>query len=334
MGLILDIVPNHMAVCGGNAWWQDVLEWGHDSPYAEYFDIDWKSNTPGLRGRVLAPFLGDPYGVCLREGQIGLRFDPADGRLYVTYCDERFPLAPRDYPAVLVGSDALAEVVSPLAALPHAAGEREAAREQAAAVRQALRAPALAPAIASALEVFDPTRLDARARLHHLLERQAYRLAWWRASERDQLAPLLRHQRFGRGARGAARGVRGNPRRRPAALCRRPDRRRADRPCGRAGRSALVLPHAAPAPGGARRDPPDRRRPPGPAPIWVEKILGDGEHLPIEWQTDGTTGYDFMDQAASVLHDPAGEPMLTAAWVRATGRPAAFATEVDAARHQ
>ena len=40
MGLILDIVPNHMAVGGSdNAWWLDLLAWGRASPYAEYFDI-------------------------------------------------------------------------------------------------------------------------------------------------------------------------------------------------------------------------------------------------------------------------------------------------------
>src|SRR3984957_15220556 len=47
MGLILDIVPNHMAVMGSdNAWWMDVLENGQASAYAGFFDIDWG----GLRG--------------------------------------------------------------------------------------------------------------------------------------------------------------------------------------------------------------------------------------------------------------------------------------------
>ena len=335
MGLILDIVPNHMAVGGGgNAWWQDVLEWGRASPYAEYFDIDWKSATPGLRGRVLAPFLGEPYGVCLREGQLGLRFDPADGRVCVAYCDDRFPLAPRDYPAVLAGSAELAAAVRPLAAASSALARAwTAAREQAAAVRQALRAPALAPAIAAALAAFDPARPDGRARLHDLLERQAYRLAWWRASEQinwrrffdiNGLAGLRveRPEVFEATHAGILRlyaeglidGVRidhVDGLADPGSYCRTLRRRLASRAAARPAEA-----------------------PPGPAPIWVEKILADGEHLPIEWQTDGTTGYDFMDQAASVLHDPAGAPMLTAGWVRATGRPAAFAAEVDAARRQ
>ena len=60
LGLILDIVPNHRGVGGGdNAWWMDVLEWGRASRYADAFDIDWMPPDPALRGKVMAPFLGD-----------------------------------------------------------------------------------------------------------------------------------------------------------------------------------------------------------------------------------------------------------------------------------
>ena len=53
MGLIVDIVPNHMGVGGAdNAWWLDVLEWGRASPYADFFDIDWNPPDPELRGKV------------------------------------------------------------------------------------------------------------------------------------------------------------------------------------------------------------------------------------------------------------------------------------------
>ena|ERR1700690_1698405 len=41
MGLLLDIVPNHMAASAENPWWADVLEFGRDSAYASFFDIDW-----------------------------------------------------------------------------------------------------------------------------------------------------------------------------------------------------------------------------------------------------------------------------------------------------
>jgi (1->4)-alpha-D-glucan 1-alpha-D-glucosylmutase len=77
MGLILDIVPNHMSVGGvDNVWWLDVLEWGRNSDYAEFFDIDWDPPDPTLRGKVLAPFLGGSYGDALEAGDLKLRFDP------------------------------------------------------------------------------------------------------------------------------------------------------------------------------------------------------------------------------------------------------------------
>ena len=80
MGLIVDIVPNHMGVGGqDNAWWLDVLEWGEVSPYAAYFDINWDAARPDLKGRVLLPVLGDQYGAILEAGQIELASTPARG---------------------------------------------------------------------------------------------------------------------------------------------------------------------------------------------------------------------------------------------------------------
>ena len=62
MGLILDIVPNHMGVMGSdNQWWQDVLENGESSVYASYFDIDWHPLKEELHGKVLVPALHDHY---------------------------------------------------------------------------------------------------------------------------------------------------------------------------------------------------------------------------------------------------------------------------------
>ena len=62
MGLMLDIVPNHMAASSENRWWMDVLEYGPDSPFASYFDIDWKSPSRALENKLLLPFLGRPFG--------------------------------------------------------------------------------------------------------------------------------------------------------------------------------------------------------------------------------------------------------------------------------
>ena len=92
MGLIVDIVPNHMAVGSDNAWWMDVLARGRDSRYAEYFDIDWAPDNPHLRGKVLLPILGRPYGEALAAGEITLRGDNA-GNAFIQYFDHKFPLA-------------------------------------------------------------------------------------------------------------------------------------------------------------------------------------------------------------------------------------------------
>ncbi|WP_031241703.1 alpha-amylase family glycosyl hydrolase, partial [Asaia sp. SF2.1] len=68
MGLILDIVPNHMGVGCANHWWMDVLRHGRDSAYAQHFDIDWSPASPVLHNKVLLPFLGDPLDDTIRSG--------------------------------------------------------------------------------------------------------------------------------------------------------------------------------------------------------------------------------------------------------------------------
>ena len=76
LGQVLDIVPNHMGVGGAdNPWWLDVLEWGRDSDYAGWFDIDWAPDRRYLHGQLLVPLLGDHYGVVLESGELVLRFD-------------------------------------------------------------------------------------------------------------------------------------------------------------------------------------------------------------------------------------------------------------------
>jgi len=92
MGLVLDIVPNHMAIGEENRWWWDVLEHGRASRYARYFDIDWDSAEPRLRDVILLPVLADHYGRALEAGEIRLVRDA--GRVLVAYLDRRFPLDP------------------------------------------------------------------------------------------------------------------------------------------------------------------------------------------------------------------------------------------------
>ena len=93
MGLVLDIVPNHMGICGrDNAWWWDVLKNGRDSRFAEYFDIDWESPDPRLRGKVLVPVLGDFYGRVMERGELKLAHD--QGEAVLCYYEHRFPISP------------------------------------------------------------------------------------------------------------------------------------------------------------------------------------------------------------------------------------------------
>jgi (1->4)-alpha-D-glucan 1-alpha-D-glucosylmutase len=70
LGLIVDIVPNHMAATLENAWWADVLRHGRNSRYARYFDIDWETEDPQLRGKVFLPWLAKPLHEAQRAGDI------------------------------------------------------------------------------------------------------------------------------------------------------------------------------------------------------------------------------------------------------------------------
>ena len=92
MGLVLDIVPNHMAIGEENRWWWDVLEHGRASRYAGYFDIDWEPPEPRMRDAILLPVLGDHYGVALEAGDVRLVLDGE--RVVAAYGDRRFPLDP------------------------------------------------------------------------------------------------------------------------------------------------------------------------------------------------------------------------------------------------
>jgi maltooligosyltrehalose synthase len=86
-----------MAVGGSdNAWWTDLLRHGRSSRYASFFDVDWETPDPDLRGKVLAPFLGRPYGEALDAGDIRLAHTPL-GEPVIRYFDSDFPIDPAEY---------------------------------------------------------------------------------------------------------------------------------------------------------------------------------------------------------------------------------------------
>ena len=90
LGLILDIVPNHMAASLENPWWRDVVENGEKSRYARHFDIDWTK-------RLTLPFLGDTFEKVLEAGEISIMADPRTGKPALAYYETVYPLTPASY---------------------------------------------------------------------------------------------------------------------------------------------------------------------------------------------------------------------------------------------
>lgn len=97
MGLVLDIVPNHMGIgTRENKWWQDILKNGRSSRFAGHFDIQWESGDPQLRDKVLVPVLGDHYERVVERGE--LKLETADGEPFLSYFEHRFPISPQSLP--------------------------------------------------------------------------------------------------------------------------------------------------------------------------------------------------------------------------------------------
>ncbi len=327
MGLILDIVPNHMAVGGDdNAWWLDVLEWGSRSRYARFFDIDWRAPDPDLRGKVLAPFLGRPYGACLAEGEIALRFDADEGRLFASYYHHRFPLAPARYGPLLRGQSVLHDLADTFDKAADSGPDGFASAR--AALRERAGGGAGKAALDDLLRAHDARDATGRACLHALLDRQNWRLCWWRLAadrinwrrffdinglaalcvERAEVFEATHALILRLYAEGLIDGVRVDHVDGlvdPAGYCRRLRRR---------------LEGAA------------KQR--GPAWILVEKILAPGERLRTSWRIDGTTGYDFMSEVSAVQHNPDGEPHLRRLWHEFSGQSGDFEEEARTARRE
>jgi (1->4)-alpha-D-glucan 1-alpha-D-glucosylmutase len=100
MGLIADMVPNHMSASPQhNRWWLDVLENGPSSLHANIFDIDWHPLKPDLENKVLLPVLGAQFGEELESGKLQLAY--AEGSFWLNYYDKRYPLTPESYALVL-----------------------------------------------------------------------------------------------------------------------------------------------------------------------------------------------------------------------------------------
>ncbi|MBS7601518.1 malto-oligosyltrehalose synthase [Pseudomonas sp. RC2C2] len=330
MGLILDMVSNHMAVGSDNPWWQDLLAWGRRSRYAEFFDIQWHSPDPLLEGQLLLPFLASDYGAMLQGGEIPLQFDAATGQFHIQHHHHRFPICPADYGVILAnGGAALQALGARLESLRTAADAPARARPLLAELAALSRQQPLD----NLLSAFDSRTPEGFQRLHALLERQPYRLASWRTAgddinwrrffdvnelgglrvERAAVFEATHGKVFELIGRGLVDGLRidhidglADPRGYCRKLRRRVDGLLAQRPL------EAALEHF---------------------PIYVEKILGAGEQLHRDWHVDGTTGYEFMNQVSLLQHDPDGEGELAALWSALSDRPD-FTEEVRLARQQ
>jgi (1->4)-alpha-D-glucan 1-alpha-D-glucosylmutase len=198
MGLLLDIVPNHMGVGNESEWWRDVLQNGQASAYSSWFDIDWEPLKPELRNKLLLPILGSHYGDALESKQIQVELE--DGQLLIAYFDHRMPIDPRTlqmlFPhgpnSTLKISQEFRSLLNELSQLsPHESAEA------AIIERRRLGLKSLMPRLGDVLKqqeekaAIDQALLAINGRsndpgsfdsLHALLEAQVYRLAYWRTS--------------------------------------------------------------------------------------------------------------------------------------------------------
>jgi len=210
LGLLLDIVPNHLCIgSSDNPWWTDLLENGPSSPYAGFFDIDWAPVKPELRDKILYPILGDQYGTVLERGELILDF--REGAFFLRYFERQLPILPKSYSDILnyrlaeleelLGAENkhFQELLSIDTALknlpphterdPERTAERQREKEIVKRRLQALcqESPDIGAFIGKNVEIFNGTQgvpgsfdlLDA------LLRSQAYRLSHWRVATEE-----------------------------------------------------------------------------------------------------------------------------------------------------
>lgn len=337
MGLVLDLVPNHMCIASAeNRGWADLLENGPSSPFASFFDIDWSPPKEDLRDKVLLPLLGDQYGRVLENGEI--RVGREAGSFVARYYEHLLPLAPKSWTVILEPVRArfeaeraaddpdrveLESILTAIAHLP-ARSERERARVQERqrekeVVKRRLgdlleRSAAAREAVDGSLEDLNGRRGDPRSfdRLEALLADQGYRLSHWRVATDE-----INYRRFFDVNDLAA--VRVEDSAVFEALHALPLR---------LAREGVVtgfrIDHV-----DGLLDPADYlRRLPGDLYVVVEKILVGDERLRPDWTTAGTTGYDFLNAVGAVFVDPGSRAALAEAYSRFTGIEGRFSDHV------
>jgi (1->4)-alpha-D-glucan 1-alpha-D-glucosylmutase len=341
MGLIVDMVPNHVGLAtSSNPWWRDVLRYGESSRYAPFFDINWSTQPHLPSGVVVYPILGQPFGAALEAGELQLKL--AGNDLSLAYYEHYLPLAPASYPDViglppldlgakLTDPAALGEFLGVLDGLRGASSE-DAERLLEQFHRLLAQEPELSAYVEGRLAELNGTVGEAASfdRLEAILIQQHYRLAFWRVSgedinyrrffdindlaairvEREDVFEETHRLLLSLVEQGLVTGV------------------RIDHVDGLYDPGAYLqrlrerLREAA-----ARWT--DRE-----IPIYVEKILEEGEPLPPDWPVAGTTGYDFMAHNDGLFIERGSVLEMTRTYERFLGEPVRFRQLRDDAKKQ
>ena len=310
LGQMLDIVPNHLSTAGGNKAWRDVLRHGKASKFAHFFDIDWR--RPGMADKVLLPVLGAPYGQALADGQ--LQAARTDDGFELNYFDNAFPISPQSLgplvsqAAVDAGDEVLAflgDTLSSLGALNMQAGRLY--RDERVILALLGRHLGHNPASAKALDARLGALTNNTGDMHETLQRQHYRLAWWRLASSE-----INYRRFF--AINSLAGVRIEDQ----------DVFRYMHDLvlfwvNRGTITGLRVDHI-----DGLLDPFDylrKLRAAAGEATWivVEKILMPQERLTRTWPVQGTTGYDFMNVAGGLYVNGEAEEEFTDFYAEFTG---------------
>jgi (1->4)-alpha-D-glucan 1-alpha-D-glucosylmutase len=338
-GLILDFVPNHVGVhYADNPWWLDMLEWGPASPHASAFDIDWEQLPYRKRGGVLLPILGSSYGEALERGEIELRYDADEGSFSCWYFEHRLPIAPERYGEVLrmvvkqAGAEQSEASKRVLALASQYRGLRHPNRQEAPHFKAGLKAIVGAADIISRGLAAYRAGADRHAEtlaLHHLLERQHYKLGHWRLASSD-----INYRRFF--DVNSLAGLRVEE-----AVTFDAAHRLVKRLIAEGKLQGLRLDHI-----DGLRDPAQyfqrlrrliREAQGGgqkPFYIVVEKILGEGEKLREFAGVHGTTGYEWMNAITHLLIDQQGLDALDEVWRQVSNQPPKLDPVVKAAKRR
>jgi (1->4)-alpha-D-glucan 1-alpha-D-glucosylmutase len=316
---ILDYVPNHMGVGGAdNPLWLDVLEWGENSRYARWFDVEWNAHPEYLNGKLLVPFLAEQYGAELEAGHIELKFDAEHGEFNVwLYGTHKLPVSPLTYPEMLSGANGklqkLAEEFAALAnrrtELASSANRLKSELAQRVATNDEVRS-----AVDGVLQGFRGTAGDLRSwsALDALIQQQ-----YWRPSHFRVAADDINYRRFFNiselaGVRMELPEVFEHTHRLVFELLKE------------GSLEGLRIDHV-----DGLLDPKEYlerlRARAGPSLyLVVEKILAHHENLREDWPVEGTTGYEFCGQVTGLLVDGTAEDAFTRFYREFTGEWQAF----------